>query len=228
MNSNHAEISNARLATKLADETALREETETHLRIIRKALSVLEAESREKHDSRSDELLTLRDTLAQTIEQNIAYEAKATLNHSRLKETEDLVLDVRRKLVEAKKEVRHSTFARAKALGTANKSIAIARQSVRIRSRLEVELEEAQKKIDGRQRIINRLVKLLENERKVTEDEVTAMAKRLVIREKQRQSKRASDGVARSVEDKLTSRLVKKVAKARPLGQDLGNGGLTR
>ena len=54
------------------------------------------------------------------------------------------------------------------------------------------------------------------------------MAKRLVIREKQRRSKRASDGVARSVEDKLTSRLVKKVAKARPLGQDLGNGGLTR
>jgi len=182
LNSNHAEISNARLATKLADETALREETETHLRITRKALSVLEAESREKHDSRSDELLTLRDTLAQTIEQNIAYEAK----------------------------------------------VAIARQSVRIRSRLEVELEEAQKKIDGRQRIINRLVKLLENERKVTEDEVTAMAKRLVIREKQRRSKRASDGVARSVEDKLTSRLVKKVAKARPLGQDLGNGGLTR
>jgi len=45
-----------------------------------------------------------------------------------------------------------------------------------------------------------------------------------VLHEKQMTARRTLEEVARSVENKLTSRLVKKVAKARPIASDMNPG----
>lgn len=218
----HAE--NRALRRELTTERTLREETEQHLRITRKALSVLESNTRHQSNTEADIIIDLEEKLAKSIETAADNETEATEQKTRRLEIEQDVADIKRRMVKAKQEIRRSAAARAKALSTANQSIAFARQSVQIRTRLESELDEAQETINNRQKTVSSLIKALEKEKRKTQLEVSSMARQLVLQEKQLNARRSLEEVARSVENKLTSRLVKKVAKAKPLMSNLNQG----
>jgi len=140
-------------------------------------------------------------------------------------EIEDTVVELKHRMVKAKQEIRHGAASRAKALSTANKSIALARQSMHVRARLETELNAAKVLLGNRQKTICSLVRALEKEKRKTHEKATVMARQLVLQEQQIEARRSLEGVARSVENKLTSRLVKKVAKARPLTSGIKHSG---
>jgi len=209
----------------LADEIALREETEKHLRITRKALSVLESQTRNHSIDKADALIELEEKLARTIESAIGFETAAVQEKSLRTEIEDTVVELKHRMVKAKQEIRHGAASRAKALSTANKSIALARQSMHVRARLETELNAAKVLLGNRQKTICSLVRALEKEKRKTHEKATVMARQLVLQEQQIEARRSLEGVARSVENKLTSRLVKKVAKARPLTSGIKHSG---
>jgi len=208
--------SNQTLQQALEEENELRAETEKHLRITRKALAVLEAETREYESRKADSIIELEDQLTRSITLHSEFERMATTEKSRRVSLETNVVKLKQDLVKVKHEVRRSIAARAKALSTANKSIAFARQAVQTRARLEAELAEARETISNRQATVSSLIRALEKEKSKTEDEVASMARQLVLREQQTQARKSLEQVARSVENKLTTRLVKKVAKARP------------
>lgn len=215
---------NVEIHAKLAAEIALREETEKHLRITRKALSVLEADTRHFSIDKADGIIALEEKLAESIEAATMHESGALREKVRRMELEQDITDLKQKMVKAKQELRRGAAARARALSTANKSIAFARQCVQVRERLESKLTEAQTTIDVRQKAISKLLQDLEKQKRRTQDEVSSMAKQLVLHEKQLKARRSLEQVARSVENKLTSRLVKKVAKAKPLTPGLNQG----
>lgn len=227
--SSSAEVrkSTADIRKRLVSERALRKKTENHLRITRKALSVLEAETRHFSIDKADGIIALEEQLAKSIQVATTAESDALRERVRRIEVEQNLTELKQKMVKAKQEIRRGAAARARALSTANKSIAFARQCVQIRTRLETNLEEAQTTIDKRQKSINSLLRALEKQKRKTQQEVSSMAKQLVLHEKQLKARRSLEQVARSVENKLTSRLVKKVAKAKPLisGMDQGESG---
>jgi hypothetical protein len=209
------------LESRLTDEQSAHEETAKHLRITRKALATLEADSRDFESAKADSLIGLEEKLAQSINLQTTYEAAAAREKNRRVASENSIVKLKQDLVSAKQEIRRSTAARAKALSTANKSIAFARQSVQTRARIEAELDLARDTLKNRQATISSLIRELEREKHRTQDEIATMARQLVLHEKQIKARRTLEDVARSVENKLSSRLVKKVAKARPLIRDL-------
>jgi hypothetical protein len=153
-------LSNVNTVTSLQKEfekeKVLRQETERHLRITRKALSTM-------HE------MNLTD----------AEERKALIPQH--KELGLSVASLKRELVKAKHEIRLHVSARAKALSTANKSVAFARQSIELRARLEAELETAHSALANRQTTITSLITRLERERRLTDDELAALAKHFAI-----------------------------------------------
>ncbi len=208
------------LVTQLDQEKILREETEKHLRITRKALSVMEAQTRNADSRDADTVIELEEKLATSINLQCEFETLAAAEKNRRLSAETAIANLKQDLVNAKHDIRRSTAARAKALSTANKSIAFARQTVQIRARLESEIEDAKETLKNRQATISSLIRALEKEKRHTQESITSMAKQLVLHEKQLSARRSLEEVAKSVENKLTSRLVKKVAKARPLISD--------
>lgn len=213
----------AALQQALQHENTLREETEKHLRITRKALATMESETRDYESRKADSIIALEDQLAQSITLQSEFERLATTEKSRRIDLETTVVHLKQDLVKVKHDVRRSIAARAKALSTANKSIAFARQAVQTRARLESELEAAQQALDNRQATVSSLIRALEDEKGRTEDDIASLAKQYVLREKQMQARKSLEQVARSVENKLSTRLVKKVAKARPAVTDVKN-----
>lgn len=209
------ERTDSELKNKLVAETALRIEAERELADVRRTLAELEKTAPQKTEDKPDDTLRLEETLAKTIEQAAALEARANRSDELRREAELANITLKEKMLEAKQDVRRSAAARAKALGTANKTIAFARQSVEIRARLEKELEGTKKTIENRQKTISSLIRALENERDKTQSEVNALAKQRIVQEKQRAGRISLDGAARDIEKKLSSRFVKKVAKAR-------------
>lgn len=218
LNDSFAEI--AALRQTLTEEMTLRTEAETHLRVTRKALCELETESRHHESSKASALIGLEEELENRIRETAAAEARASRHEAEQVAVETQVLNLKQDLLQAKREVRRSTAARAKALGTANKAVAFARQSVQARARAEAKLREAEDSLANRQETISSLINALEKEKRRTEEEVSAIARQMTINEKQHYARRSLEEVARSVEGKLSTRLVKKVAKARPLAND--------
>jgi len=204
------------LQKALEKENELRAETEKHLRITRKALAVMEAETRDYESRKADTIIELEDKLTESITLHSEFERMATTEKSRRVSLETSVVRLKQDLVKVKHDVRSSIAARAKALSTANKSIAFARQAVQTRARLEDELAEARETISNRQATVSSLIRALEREKRKTDDDITSRARQLVLREQQAKARKHLEQVARSVENKLTTRLVKKVAKARP------------
>jgi hypothetical protein len=150
-----------RLKIELEKERVMRQETETHLRITRKALSTMNREEP-------------RPALDQNPKSSISSES----NHLDL---ELNVANLKRELVKAKHEIRMHVAARAKALSTANKSVAFARQSIELRARLETELETAHAALAIRQTTISSLISRLERERRLTDDELATLAKHVAV-----------------------------------------------
>ena len=217
------------MSEMLRIETSLREETEKHLRITRKALAVLEATTRNATAAparRPEEQTDLEERLAESLATIAALETNAMQEKAKRLESERQALELKQKVINAKREIRRGAAARAKALSTANKSIAFARQSVQIRTRLESKLEKAYDAIDIRQKTISSLVSRLDKEKRRTREEIGSVAKQLVLQDRHYKARRSLEEVARSVENNLASRLVKKVAKAKPLMPDTDQSNL--
>lgn len=204
------------LREQLQQETSLREELEKHLRVTRKALSTLEAESREFESSKADALMELENALDARIRQTSAAEALAARENAARVGLETDIVGLKQDLLEARREIRRSTAARAQVLGSANKAIALARQTMQARKRAEAKLKEAQASLDSRQETISSLIAALEKEKRRNQEDVAKLARQLVRQELEAQSQRKLDAAANQAEQRITSRLVKKVAKARP------------
>ncbi|MFK7893396.1 MAG: hypothetical protein AB8B63_21450 [Granulosicoccus sp.] len=79
----------------------------------------------------------------------------------RRKAAEKQVAELRKSLIQAKQETRRANTARATALGTANKAIAFARQTIQIREQLENELLLAQRALENRHVRVANLAKAM-------------------------------------------------------------------
>ena len=203
------------LRDELANETKTRKELETHLRITRKALSEMESESREFESSKANALMEMERELEEKIKRTAAAEARAEREANKRASLEEQMLHLREDALKASNDSRVSTEARAQALSTASKATTFARKAMQIRSRLETQLQDAHAELDNKQNTISSLIKALEKEKSRTQEDVASLAKQLVLHEKQLQARRTLEEVSRSVDNKLTTRLVKKVAKAR-------------
>lgn len=144
------------LQNEFEKEKGLRQETEHHLRITRKALAKMH-----KMNPASTEEHSILIPQQDDLELNVA--------------------NLKRELVKSKHEIRQHIAARAKALSTANKSVAFARQSIELRARLETELETAHSALASSQTTITRLISRLERERRLTDDELAGLAKHFAV-----------------------------------------------
>jgi len=204
-----------RLRYELDSEISLRKELESHLRITRRGLSELESESRNFEIEKATALTELERELEDRVKRTAAAEARAEREAEKCAAMENDMVLLRQDALKASNESRTSMEARAQALSTANKASTFARQAMQVRTRLETQLSEAEAELDSKQSTISSLIKALEKEKARTNVEVSAMAKQLVLHEKQLQARRSLEEVSRSSDSKLTNRLVKKVAKAR-------------
>lgn len=205
-----------RLERELETERATREQVESHLRITRKALYVLESEVQDS-SRQVEERAELEARVEEEIRERAAAEARAERESFARIASQTTLVEQGQDLARAQRDVRRHLEARARALSAANKSLAHARLSARARKRLEADLAEARETIENRQATISSLIRALEKEKRRTREDVASQAKQLVLHERQLKARRSLEEVARSVEGKLSSRLVKKVAKARPL-----------
>lgn len=199
----------------LTAEAILRIDTEKHLRITRKALSVLEAETHINRESHKKSLGEVKGKLARSVKESTALKVHVSHERARTLKALNTVARLKKKQVQFKQQIHKSTAARAKALSTANKTIGFARQSLQIRARLESELNDSQLKRTGQEKTINDLSRSLDREKRINQAEVEAMAKQLILREKRASARIARAQVVRGVENNISTRLVKKVAKAR-------------
>ncbi len=210
-----AKSATAELQEKLDAEIKTRKELETHLRITRNGLGALESESRAYESDKAAALMKMEQELEEKIKRTSSAEARAEREAAKVVELENEMVQLREDSLRAVNESRVSVEARAKALSTANKATTFARQAMQIRSRLETQLNEAHAEIDNKQSTISSLIKALEKEKSRTQEEVASLAKQLRLHEKQLQARRTLEEVSKSVDNKLSTRLVKKVARAR-------------
>ncbi|MBX2886236.1 MAG: hypothetical protein KTR32_40145 [Granulosicoccus sp.] len=213
-------IPDANLTGALDQEIQLRQQTEKHLRITRKALAVLESESRSYEMSKADALTHLESELEERIRQTAKAEARGNREAAKRQSLESDMLNAKQELAEAKKALRKNTAARAKALSTADRAVTFARQSINARSIAEKRVKELEESLKNRQATISSLIQSLEKEKGRTQIELQSMAKQMLMEEKQLRARRRLDEAARRVEGKFTNRLVKKVARSRPVASD--------
>lgn len=199
----------------LLAEIELRKETEKHLKITRRALSVLETEVRDNSISHTSALLNMQKKLALSLEASADLKSGISKERARTLEALNTISRLKKKQIQTKLQIQKSTAARAKALSTANKTIAFARESLQIRAALETELKKTRSTLSNQEKTINQLTQHLEQERSFNQTDVEAKARQLILREKREGARVARAQVIRGVEHNLSKRLVKKVAKAR-------------
>jgi len=204
-----------RLHEKLESEVKTRKELEMHLRITRNGLGALESESRQFESNKATALIKIERELEEQVKRTSAAETRADREMDKRVELENQMVQLRADTLKATTNCRISTEARANALGTANKAATLARQAMKVRARLESQLNDAKDELNRKQTTISSLIKALEKEKSRTQKDVSSMAKQLRLHEKQLQARRTLEEVSRSVDNKLSTRLVKKVAKAR-------------
>lgn len=201
----------------LEQEIQLRQETEKHLRITRKALAVLESESRSYEMSKAEALTHLEEELENRIRQTAKAEARGNREAAKRLSLEADVVSAKQQLSAAKTELRKNTTARAKALATADRAVTFAKQAINARSVAEHRVKELEATLSNRQSTISSLIQSLEKEKRRTQNEIQVLAKQMLMEEKQIRARRRLDEAARRVEGKLANRLVKKVARSRPV-----------
>ena len=201
----------------LDDERRLREETEKHLQVTRRALYSLDASAREGDDARTETLIALETELEAHVRRSAAAEARATREECGRMQAETTASKLKREVLRLRSEMRRTAEARARAVATAGKSVAFARRSLQARTTLEERLRETEEALVNRQETISSLIRALEAEKGRTEEQVASRARQLVLHERQLRERRSLETAARGVEGKLSTRLVKKVARARPL-----------
>ena len=107
--------------------------------------------------------------------QNFAHEQINDRLNEKSNDSELVIAQLRKDLITAKHEVRQHVAARAKALSTANKAIAFARQTIELRARLEIELAGVRDTLENRQFTISRLIQRLESEQRLSDDELLSL-----------------------------------------------------
>lgn len=209
----------AALRLALRTEQSLRAETEKHLRITRRALGVLEAESRDDAGGRTDTLIALEEELESRIREYATAESRATREAARRFEAETEIVTLKQDMLAARREARRGTEARARALAVASRSVALTRRAVQARERAERQLHECETRLRAseisladRQGTISSLIGALEKEKRRTREEVTTLARQLMLHEQRGVAEAAHDD-----EGRLSTRLARKVARARPL-----------
>lgn len=205
------------LRIALNEERSLREETEKHLRITRRALHRLEAESREGMGASTDAMIALERELGTRMRETAAAEESAVHDATWRADTEQQLFDLKDEILTSRSDARRSNAAREKALAAAGRSVALARQAVESREALEARLFETEQLLENRQETITSLITALETEKSRTHEDVAALAKQWVLQERQLHTRRSLEEVARSVEGRLTTRMARKVARARPI-----------
>jgi len=191
-------------------EQKLRLETEKHLRITRKALSRLEADSRNVDTSKADELISLEQELEEKIRVTAKTELALVRETTLREQIESELIKSKQSTLAARSDSRKNTAARAKVLATAQKAIAFARQTIDARTKVETDLENAYEQIKLHQTTISSLIDTLDQEKSKSREEVSYLSKQLMRKEIELEKKSIGAG-------NLTSRLVKKVARARPV-----------
>ena len=197
----------------LESEVALREEAEKHLRVTRRGLSALESEQNHLELKKADALIKAEERLEAQIKRTATAEAHAERMEKQKAALEAQMLELKTSVVDAKREIRKSTTARARALNTANKSVAFAQQTVKERALFEARFKDAELALTKRQETISSLISALEKEKQRTQNEVSSMAKQMILQEKQLYARRSIEQASSKTEGKLSTRLVKKVAK---------------
>ena len=129
------------LTRKLASESQLRDQTETHLRITRKALKTLEGDVRDFEIEKANAVIEVEIQLESHVKETASSKARANREESKRVEAENKIVDLTQDLLQSKRELRQSTEARARAVSTANKSVAFARKTVQARSRAEARVK---------------------------------------------------------------------------------------
>ncbi len=202
------------LQRQLEAEIAEREKVEVHLRITRKGLAELESESKKFESEKTEALTKLENLLQEKEVRTSKAEAHAQREADKAAALESDILNLRKEALNAATENRASTEARARALSTANKATTFARQAVEVRAKLESQLKDKERMLETRQTTITSLINALDKEKARTKKDVANLAKQMVLEEKQLQARRTIEDAARA-DSGFTSRLVKKVAKAK-------------
>ncbi|PID62071.1 MAG: hypothetical protein CSB44_04855 [Gammaproteobacteria bacterium] len=153
------------LGVSLGNERSLREQTEMHLRVTRKALSVLASETRDHESARADTLIEFEQQLESRIREVASANSNAEKERKQRIAAEETIVDLKQQLAQASRKLRKGTEARARALATANKSMTLARQSVQVRAQLEEELKELKATLADRQTTISSLISALDKEK---------------------------------------------------------------
>lgn len=190
------------LEQRLSDEMAAHEETSRQLRITRKVLARLTPSAQETSTIQDGEYA--ENALVGQLKEELT-DAQATISskqslvdeetQKRL-QAENTCSHMRQELIKAKHDIRRSAAARAKALGTANKAIAFARQTLHVRALLEDELALARNTLNKRQETISSVIRELENEKERTQEEVSYRAQQLVMHEQQLKQHQRFDAAA--------------------------------
>ena len=202
------------LRSTLESEMSLREETEKHLLVTRKGLSALESENSDFELRTAQGLTELEEKLEAQIKRTSKSEAHAARIEEQKAGLENKLITLQNSVLEAKREIRQSTAARAKALSTASKSVTFAQQAIKQRALLEAQVRDTELALRKRQETISSLISALEKEKSRTKSEIESTAKQMVLHEKQLQARRTVENVSRNAEGAVSTRLVKKVATA--------------
>ena len=210
----NSELSNevTTLKQALDAETQLRTHTETHLRITRKALKNLEGDTRSFETDKADALMEVEEQLEAHVKETSAAMAQANREENLRITAETAIVNMKQDLLSAKRELRRNTEARAKALSTANKSVAFARQSVQSRTRAEARIKQLESRLKLSQETVSSLIAALDKEKARTQNDVTEMAKELILQQKRLDEKRTLDEAGRRTQKRLTRRIAKKVS----------------
>lgn len=214
-----SELAAEDLANEIELERTRREEVERHLVITRKALHRLESQERNDENHQST-IADLETELVESARRVAAAESLAERESFSRIASENTINELREDISKAHTDLRRSVEARARALSTANKSVDVARTANRARARVEARNTELEELLENRLETISSLIRSLEKEKRRSQDEVSSRARELILHERQLRSRRSLEEVSRSVDGNLTSRLVKKVARARPLASD--------
>lgn len=215
------------LEMRLLDELAAHEETSKQLRITRKVLARLTPSAQDGAMSPSNEMtnedpvLSLKEELAESLSLQSAHLAEANSEKEKRLQAEEACSQMQQELIQAKHDVRRSTAARAKALSTANKAIAFARQTLQVRSLLEEELQMARNTLAKRQDTISSVIKELENEKERTQEEVVYMAQQLVVHDHLPNHQHADDLEHDDIEHKLPIASNGKMTETHRVGPEL-------
>lgn len=194
------------------NERNRRMQTEMHLRVTRRALARLEANSRQLSETKTERQIALERELEEKIRITSKSESALAREIELREKAEKELIDCKKSELAARSNARKNTAARAKILTTAQKAMTFARQTVDARTQIESELQKAKEQINLQKATISSLIETLEKEKSKSREEVSYLCKQLMKKEIELEKKSINAG-------NLTSKLVKKVARAKPIAK---------